>query len=107
MSALGSILDPIADKILVGAVALPLALLGHIPMWLLGLTLARDMGLCAGFIWMRSYGVAEASPRKKIKHVLKQGMEEIMPQELTEGDITAERERTIEVRPSQLSKVCT
>jgi CDP-diacylglycerol--glycerol-3-phosphate 3-phosphatidyltransferase len=102
MSALGSILDPLADKILVGAVALPLAISGHLPMWLVGLTLARDLGLCVGFVWLRSYGVP--TPRKKIKHVIQQGMEEIYTP-ASELSQDGDRERIIEVLPSKLSKV--
>lgn len=107
MSPLGSILDPIADKLLVGAVAIPLALNGHLPMWLLGLTLARDLGLVVGFIWMGSYGEA-TTPRTKIKHVIKKGMEDIRtPLSTTAPSGQGFSERMIEVRPSYLSKANT
>lgn len=47
-SRLGSILDPIADKLLLISSFIALALLGHIPMWLVGLALSRDVALILG-----------------------------------------------------------
>ena len=44
-STLGVYLDPVGDKLLVGAVALPLTLGGYLPLWLSGLVLGRDCGL--------------------------------------------------------------
>ncbi len=47
-SRLGSILDPIADKLLLISSFVVLALLGHIPIWLVGLALSRDVALIMG-----------------------------------------------------------
>lgn len=44
-SRLGSILDPIADKLLLLSSFIILALLGHIPFWLAALALGRDLAI--------------------------------------------------------------
>lgn len=59
-SKLGSILDPLADKALVGAVALPLALTGALQPWVVALMITRDVGLVLGVLVMRS-GLTPAS----------------------------------------------
>lgn len=48
-SNLGGFLDPIADKVLMVSVYVTLALLGHLPVWLTFLVVARDF-LIIGFI---------------------------------------------------------
>ncbi|MBY0375057.1 MAG: CDP-alcohol phosphatidyltransferase family protein [Bryobacteraceae bacterium] len=52
-SRLGQILDPIADKLMQGAVFLTLAWTGAVPVWLVGLVFGRDLMLVAGafFLW--------------------------------------------------------
>jgi len=47
-SRLGSILDPIADKLLLVASFATLAWLGLLPMWLLALVLGRDLVIVVG-----------------------------------------------------------
>ena len=47
-SRLGSILDPIADKLLLVVSFATLAMLGLLPMWLLWLVLARDLVIVIG-----------------------------------------------------------
>jgi len=47
-SRLGSILDPLADKLLLVASFASLTWLGFIPLWLLGLVLARDIMIISG-----------------------------------------------------------
>jgi len=47
-SEFGARLDPLADKILVGAVYLALGWLGQIPLWLVALVVARDLVILAG-----------------------------------------------------------
>jgi len=69
-SVLGSILDPLADKALVAAVAIPLAVGGHLPSWLVVLMLARDVGLVAGVMFMRS-GVVPAEELGQLKKMKK------------------------------------
>ena len=52
-SHFGSLLDPLADKILVAAVAIPMSLQEVVPCWLVALMLGRDIGLVAGALWVR------------------------------------------------------
>lgn len=47
-SRLGAILDPLADKLLMVASFVTLGLLGHIPLWLTGLVVARDVTIVSG-----------------------------------------------------------
>lgn len=50
-SVLGSMLDPVADKVLVGSVTFTLAYAGLLSPWLVGLIIVRDVALvCGGFI---------------------------------------------------------
>ncbi|HLB01148.1 MAG TPA: CDP-alcohol phosphatidyltransferase family protein [Bacteroidota bacterium] len=48
ITEMGKILDPVADKIAVGAVALVLALQGRVPVWFLAAILVRDGLILAG-----------------------------------------------------------
>ena len=58
-SALGAILDPAADKALLVAMFLTLAVIGVLPVWLAVLTVTRDLLIVAGILilWMRSVRV--------------------------------------------------
>lgn len=58
-SALGAVLDPLADKTLLVAMFLTLAAIGVLPVWLAVLTVARDVSIVAGLgvLWMRSVRV--------------------------------------------------
>ena len=47
-SRLGSILDPLADKLLLSVSFVTLAWLGHLPLWLALLVLARDLVIIVG-----------------------------------------------------------
>jgi cardiolipin synthase len=47
-SRLGSILDPLADKLLLISSFIVLALLGHLPYWLMLLVLSRDLVIILG-----------------------------------------------------------
>jgi len=47
-SRLGSILDPLADKLLLSVSFVTLAWLGHLPLWLAGLILLRDLVIVIG-----------------------------------------------------------
>ena len=49
-SRLGSMLDPLADKILMVSVFIVLAYVGEVPMWLLSMVLLREMVLITGTI---------------------------------------------------------
>jgi cardiolipin synthase len=52
-SALGSILDPLGDKLLVGVLAGALVWKGLVPVWLVSMILARDFGLVTSGIYVR------------------------------------------------------
>lgn len=52
-SVLGSYLDPLADKVLVGCVAGALGSQGLIPSWLAALVIGRDVGLVTAAFWAR------------------------------------------------------
>ncbi|QKT02759.1 CDP-alcohol phosphatidyltransferase family protein [Ectothiorhodospiraceae bacterium 2226] len=47
-SRLGSLLDPLADKLLHVGLYLSLGLLGHLPIWLVALVIGRDVLILAG-----------------------------------------------------------
>jgi cardiolipin synthase len=52
-SQLGSILDPMADKLLVVSSFISLALLQQLPWWLVALVILRDFSICVGVIvWL-------------------------------------------------------
>jgi len=59
-SQLGTYLDPLADKALTIAVFSALAADGIVPLWLLGLVVARDIAIVAGAGFMASRGEASA-----------------------------------------------
>ncbi|MFT5517279.1 MAG: cardiolipin synthase [Rhodothermales bacterium] len=48
VSEWGKVLDPLADKITGGLVVMALAFRGALPLWLLGIVLARDLVILAG-----------------------------------------------------------
>lgn len=50
----GKILDPVADKIAVGAVAIVLLVLGSIPVWFVVVLLVRDMLIFSGGMYIKS-----------------------------------------------------
>ena len=49
-SGLGAILDPVADKMLIGSAYIMLAILGDIPFWLLILVMFRDLVIVVGYL---------------------------------------------------------
>lgn len=66
-SALGSFLDPFADKMLVGIVVISLAYVHLIPIWLLALILSRDVVIMivAGYLRVKS-----VPPPRTLKKIL-------------------------------------
>ena len=64
VSRLGKILDPLADKLLVGAVGVALVLWYGFPIWLIALQVARDVAILGAgvFLW-RSRHVVEPTSR--------------------------------------------
>lgn len=60
---LGSLLDPIADKLMLGCAMAGLWLVQMLPGWLVGLVLARDLVIVAGAIaWWRLAGPFDGQP---------------------------------------------
>ncbi len=54
ITELGKILDPIADKICVGALAFSLVLLGKIPLWFFLVVIVRDVLILFGGLYVKS-----------------------------------------------------
>ena len=65
-SALGSFLDPFADKMLVGIVVIALAYVHLIPLWLLALILSRDIAIMCVAAYLRVKSVPPPRTLKKI-----------------------------------------
>lgn len=62
-SAFGSMMDPIADKLLVLAVFVIFTIQGHIPLWLAVVVIARDMVILAGAgVYRLMFGDIEMAP---------------------------------------------
>lgn len=62
-SALGAVLDPAADKLLLATVFIVLAVLGLVPIWLMATAVARDVIIVLGAIAYRVFiGPVEARP---------------------------------------------
>lgn len=62
-SRLGSLLDPVADKLMLGCAFLGLWLVQALPTWLLGLVLARDVLILAGALaWWKLAGPYDGRP---------------------------------------------
>ncbi|CAF4653716.1 unnamed protein product [Rotaria socialis] len=65
-SALGSFLDPFADKMLVGFVVISLTYVHLMPLWLLGLILGRDVAIMCAAAYLRIKSVSSPRTLKKI-----------------------------------------
>jgi len=66
----GIILDPIADKILIGGALIALALVAELPWWVVIVILAREMGITLFRLMVLSNRVIPASRGGKLKTVL-------------------------------------
>jgi cardiolipin synthase len=84
-SALGSFLDPLADKILVGVVVISLAYVNLIPLWLLALILSRDVVIMCVAAYLRFKSVPPPRTLKKILNM---------------------KNATVQLYPTLVSKVC-
>lgn len=67
---LGKLVDPIADKLLVGGSLVVLSVLGDLPWWVTVVVLARELGITAMRFAVLRYVVIPASPGGKLKTVL-------------------------------------
>ncbi len=64
-SRLGSVLDPVADKLLMLAAVVPLGAIGALPLWLVLLVLVRDLVIVAGAIaWHRLIAPLRGEPTR-------------------------------------------
>jgi CDP-diacylglycerol--glycerol-3-phosphate 3-phosphatidyltransferase len=66
----GKLLDPIADKALVGTALIGLSLLGDMSWWVTGVVLARELGVTLLRFWVLRHGVIPASRGGKLKTLL-------------------------------------
>ena len=67
-SALGGVLDPIADKLFISVCYIGLWWSGHLPSWLVALVFGRDVVIVVGgFFWWRLSGKFEAAPSQLSK----------------------------------------
>ncbi len=66
----GKLVDPIADKALVGAALVTLSLLGDLPWWVTVVILVRELGITVMRFRLLRYVVIPASPGGKAKTVL-------------------------------------
>ena len=69
VSNLGMVLDPMADKLLIGSTYIMLAILGDIPFWLLVVVMFRDLVIVVGYLIIVVMGQTVSNPT----HLLKQG----------------------------------
>ncbi len=63
----GKIVDPIADKALIGAALLGLSVLGELPWWITAVILGREVAVTALRFWVIRHGVIPASKGGKAK----------------------------------------
>lgn len=67
ITALGTFLDPVADKALIGAAMISLSLLGRFPWWITIVILGREIGITLFRLLVIKGGVIPASKGGKIK----------------------------------------
>ena len=67
---LGKMLDPIADKVLIGTALVLLSWLGDLPWWVTVVILVRELGITAMRFFLLRYVVLPASRGGKLKTVL-------------------------------------
>ena len=67
---LGKLLDPIADKLLIGSALIGLSVVGDLPWWVTIVVLARELGITAMRFLVLRYAVMPASRGGKVKTVL-------------------------------------
>lgn len=63
----GKIVDPIADKALIGAALIGLSVLGELPWWITGIIAFRELGVTLLRFWVIRHGVIPASRGGKAK----------------------------------------
>lgn len=66
----GKMMDPIADKTLMGMALIGLSVIGRLPWWVTVVILVREIGVTLLRLWVIRYGVLPASRGGKIKTFL-------------------------------------
>jgi CDP-diacylglycerol--glycerol-3-phosphate 3-phosphatidyltransferase len=67
VTSFGKLLDPIADKALIGAALIGLSALDDLPWWITVLVLGREVGVTLLRFWVIRHGVIQASRGGKLK----------------------------------------
>jgi CDP-diacylglycerol--glycerol-3-phosphate 3-phosphatidyltransferase len=70
VTELGKLLDPIADKVLIGGALVSLSILGELPWWITAVILLREVGITVYRFIVISDGVVAASRGGKLKTVV-------------------------------------
>ena len=70
ITALGTFLDPVADKALIGAAMISLSILGRFPWWITILILTREIGITLFRLFVIKGGVIPASKGGKLKTLM-------------------------------------
>ena len=66
----GIVLDPIADKVLIGGALVALALVGELPWWIVAVILGRELGITVFRLVLLPKRVIPASSGGKVKTIL-------------------------------------
>jgi CDP-diacylglycerol--glycerol-3-phosphate 3-phosphatidyltransferase len=67
VTSFGKLIDPIADKALIGGALIGLSVLGDLPAWVTIIVLAREAGVTLLRFWVIRHGVIPASRGGKLK----------------------------------------
>jgi CDP-diacylglycerol--glycerol-3-phosphate 3-phosphatidyltransferase len=70
VTSFGKLVDPIADKALIGAALVGLSLLDELPWWVTAVVLVRELGVTVLRFWVIRHGVIPASRGGKLKALL-------------------------------------
>jgi CDP-diacylglycerol--glycerol-3-phosphate 3-phosphatidyltransferase len=70
VTELGKLLDPIADKILIGGALVSLSILGELPWWITVLIMVREIGITVYRFIVIKNGVIAASRGGKLKTIV-------------------------------------
>jgi CDP-diacylglycerol--glycerol-3-phosphate 3-phosphatidyltransferase len=70
VTSFGKLIDPIADKALIGGSLIGLSVLGDLPVWVTVVVLTREVGVTLLRFWVIRHGVIPASRGGKLKTLL-------------------------------------
>ena len=70
VTSFGKLMDPIADKALIGGALIGLSLLAELPWWVTGVVVVREVGVTALRFFVIRHGVMPASRGGKLKTLL-------------------------------------